>query len=391
MQYTAFCTTFKPTDGIHWVVIKRSVAPFLIEFLNKKIVLLAGPRQVGKTFLSRSLFKKIEYLNFDVSEDRAIIQSKTWNRERELLVLDEVHKMKGWKRWAKGIYDTEGVRPKILITGSSRLDTSKKVGDSLAGRHFMVRLNPFSLNELTTSPSLKTIDDMLLLGTFPEPLLSGSERQARLWRKSHLDVILKQDLIELEQVRDIKSIELLVDLLSERVGSGISYAHLAQNLNVSPHTVKRWIEHLENMFVIFSVYPYVKNVAKAIKKEPKIYFYDLGRVKSGDGGKLENLVALHLLKRNQFIEDTEGRTLRLCYIRDQNRHEIDFVIEDERILTHLIEVKSSDDAFNTSLNYFSGSLKPQKALQVVKNLKREKHYDTHKIVGLIDFLTSLET
>lgn len=371
--------------------IKRSLAPDIKHFLEKKIVLLTGPRQVGKTYLSRSLTPSFEYLNFDSQNDRRVIRDQIWNRHKELLILDEIHKMKSWKRWVKGIYDTEGVRPRILVTGSSRMDISKRVGDSLAGRHFLVRLNPFSVNEITNKPSGDLIDTMLELGTFPEPFLGGSKKQADLWRRGHLDVILKQDLLEIENVRNIKAIELLVDLLSERVGSGISYAKLAETLNVSPHSVKKWIEILENMYVVFCVYPYVKNIAKAIKKEPKVYFYDVGRVRSHAGGKLENLVALHLLKRNQFLEDTSGKHLRLAYIRDKNKHEIDFAIEEDKKLTHLIEVKSSEDSFNGSLNYFSQLLKPSRAVQIVKNLKRETHQKNYKTLDLTGFLLSLET
>lgn len=253
------------------------------------------------------------------------------------------------------------------------------------------RLNPFSIKELNAKDSQEVIKDMLKLGSFPEPFLSGSERKAALWRKSHLDIIIRQDLIQLESIRDLMSIELLIEALKRRVGQQIVYKSLADELSVSPHTIKKWIHVLESLFIIFVVYPYTKNVLNAVKKEPKIYFYDIGQLEVDEGFRIENLVAFHLLKRNQFLEDTEGRKLRLGYLRDKRKREIDFVIEDNNQLTHLIEVKKSDDLFNPHLYYFSKKLKPKYALQLVLNLKRENDYENHKVRRLGDFLFSLET
>lgn len=372
-------------------MINRSIKPFIEEYIDDKIVLLSGPRQVGKTFLSKSLRTRTQYFNFDFSEDREILISKTWKRDQQLIVFDEIHKMKKWKQWIKGIYDKEKGDNLYLLTGSSRMDTFKKVGDSLAGRYVSARLNPFSLKELNTKNPKKSAEDMIVLGSFPEPLLSGSERKAAIWRKTHLDIIIRQDLIQLESIRDLMSIEMLIHSLRKRVGQQIVYANLANELGVSPHTIKKWIQVLESLFVIFVVYPYTKNVLDAIKKEPKIYFYDIGQISADIGFKIENLVALHLLKRNQFLEDTEGKTIRLGYLRDKNKREIDFAIEENGSLTHLIEVKKSEDGFNPNLNYFSLRLQPTKALQLVWDLKREKDYETFEVKDLALYLSKLET
>ncbi len=373
------------------VSLKRSVLPLIKEYLDDKIVLLSGPRQVGKTFLSKTITKNFHYLNFDSTEDKKMILEKSWPRDGNLVIFDEIHKMKKWKQWIKGIYDTEKGQNKYLLTGSTKLDTFKKAGDSLAGRHISVRLNPLSLKEVDSANHLKTASEILKLGSFPEPFLSGSERKAAIWRRSHLDTIIRQDLQFVELVKDISSIEVLIHLLRHRVGQQIVYKNLADELQVSPITVKHWIQILESLFIIFIVYPYTKNISEAVKKEPKIYFYDIGQLQVDMGFKIENLVALHLLKRNQFLEDTEGLKLRLGYIRDKKKREIDFIITENEKLKFLIEVKKSDDHFNTNLNYFSLRLKPEKALQLVFELKREKDYKTHQIVQLTKFLSRLET
>lgn len=370
---------------------RRSVEPFIKEFIDEKLILLTGPRQVGKTYLSQHLDKKFQYFNFDALESRREMLEKSWLRDGNLLVFDEIHKMRRWKQWLKGIYDLEKGKNKILVTGSARMDTYKKAGDSLAGRHYAVRLLPFSLRELQSPHPRETFEDMLRLGSFAEPFLSGSERKAALWRKSHLDIILRQDLMTQEAVRDVISIETLVELLSYRVGHGISYKNLADELSTSPQTIKRWIQLLESYFIIFTVHPYVKSVAEAVKKEPRIFFYDVGRVKADEGFKIENLVALHLLKRNWFLEDTQGAKTRLCYIRDKKKHEVDFAIECDGRLTHLLEIKKSEDSFNQSLSYFAQRLKPEKSLHLVLDLKREKDFEHYQVRDLSKFLSNLET
>jgi len=372
-------------------MIKRTITPTIKEFINDKIILLSGPRQVGKTSLTKSLESRFQYFNYDSSEHRYLIQEKSWVRDKHLVIFDEIHKMKKWKQWIKGIYDTEKEQNTYILTGSSRMDTFKKVGDSLAGRYISLRLNPFSVKELGATNPDSVIRDMITLGSFPEPFLSGSARKAALWRKSHLDIIVRQDLIQLENIRDLMSIELLIDVLKRRVGQQIVYKNIADELSVSPHTIKKWIQVLESLFVIFVVYPYVKNVVDAVKKEPKIYFYDVGQVIADEGFKIENIAALHLLKRNQFLEDTEGKKLRLGYLRDKKKREIDFVIEEDNKLTHLIEIKKSDDQFNPNLNYYSKKLSPQFALQLVLDLKNEKDYETFQVRRLGKFLVGLET
>jgi predicted AAA+ superfamily ATPase len=370
---------------------RRSIETFVKEFLNEKLVLLTGPRQVGKTFLSQHLEKNFQYFNFDSLESRREMLEKRWVRNGNLIIFDEIHKMRRWKQWLKGLYDIEKGNNKVLVTGSARMDTYKKAGDSLAGRHYSLRLLPFSLKELKAPKPKETFKEMLRLGSFAEPFLSGSDRKAALWRRSHLDIILRQDLVTQESVKDIISIETLVELLSQRVGQGISYKNLADELSTSPQTVKNWIQLLENYFIIFTIHPYTKNVAEAVKKEPRVFFYDVGRVRADEGFKIENLVALHLLKRNWFLEDTQGAKTRLCYLRDKKKHDVDFAIECDGRLTHLLEIKKSDDAYNKSLNYFGPRLKPEKCLHLVLDLKKEKDFEHYQLRDLSEFLYSLET
>src|SRR4030067_934075 len=210
--------------------------------LERKIVLLSGPRQVGKTTLSRQLIEPFVYLNFDSGPDREMIRKLEWDRKARLVIFDELHKMKNWKSWLKGVYDTEGVPPALLVTGSARLDLFRKGGDSMAGRFFSYRLHPISVREACEYLQEKPDDagqDLLRLGGFPEPYLGKDEEAARRWRRTHVDTIIRQDLLDLEKVRDLKSIEILIDLVRARVGAPTSMRALAGDLQVSPLAGRR--------------------------------------------------------------------------------------------------------------------------------------------------------
>lgn len=353
----------------------RDLKKQLVADLNEKIVLLTGPRQVGKTTLSKDLIEDFTYLNFDNREDRRVIHGQSWSRKTELVIFDELHKKPKWKSWIKGIYDKESVRPRLLVTGSARMDVFKKGGDSLAGRHFLHRMHPFTVAELKGQVDADECLSLLLkVGGFPEPFLKGSVEFARRWRSTHLERILKEDLLELEYVRNLKLMEILIDLLSDRVGSPVSFSSLARDLEVSPHTVKKWIAILESLYVVFVVPPYSRNLARAILKEPKIYFYDTGRIKDDEGARLENVVACALLRKVQRGQDLRGEKSEVFYLRDKEKREVDFLTVVEKQVVDMVEVKLSDSNLSPHLRYFNERLRPKHAYQVVMNLDKYRSH-----------------
>ena len=358
--------------------MKRYLEKYILKDLKKKIVLLTGPRQTGKTTLSKMLISDYDYFNYDSSEDRLSLLEKSWDRSKNLVIFDELHKLKNWKSWLKGIYDTEGVPPAIIVTGSAKLDSYRKVGDSLAGRFFQFRLHPLDLKEIKNTINPENLDaelDKLLdIGGFPEPFLDGDLLFYNRWKRSHLDIIIKQDLIDLESVQQITSIETLIQLLRKRVGSPVSYSSLARDLQCSDKTIKRWLIILENMYVIFRVSPFHKNITRSILKTPKFYFYDTGQVVGDSGAKLENLVACALLKEIHYLADCYGKEKSLYYLKNKDGKEIDFCITDNQNPGLLIEVKWRDEKISPNFNIFQKFFPKVEMIQIVKNLKREKTF-----------------
>jgi len=291
------------------------------------------------------------------------------------------------------VYDTEGTSPALLITGSARLDTYRKGGESLAGRYFSFRLHPLTVKEICNyigEGPAQALADLIRFGGFPEPYLKKSDTFARRWRRIHTDTIIREDLLDLERIRDIKSIEILIDLLRARVGSTTSYTSLANDLQVSIHTVKHWLQILEDLYIIFPVRPYHKNVTRSLLKESKYYLYDTGAVEGNFSARLENTVACVLMRELHLIEDITGSRVGLFFLRDKEKREVDFLAVIDSRPVMMIEVEESDDSFSPALFRFHGYLKSASPMQIVYNLRHHKSNGPVRMIPVVDFLLEMK-
>ncbi|MGL1933508.1 MAG: ATP-binding protein [Fibrobacterales bacterium] len=342
--------------------------------LHKKMVFLCGPRQVGKTWLSKQILKEYKdplYLNFDSEDDREIIENRSWLPKTDLLIFDELHKMNEWKNYLKGVFDTKDDHLHILVTGSARLETFRQSGDSLAGRFFRHRLLPFSLSELSGSKSMGSISRLISRGGFPEPLLCNEEVDAKRWRNQYVDGLIRTDILDFEKVHDFKAIQMVLSLLQKRVGSPVSFSSIAQDVGVAPNTVKKYIEIFESLYIVFRVTPYSKNIARSILKEPKVYFYDTAMVNGDDGACFENLVALSLLKHCYGLQDYKGSHVNLHYLRTKDKKEVDFCLVEEDVPQLMIEVKNGKSALSKTVVEFNTKYNIP-GMMLFRNIKHEK-------------------
>ncbi|PIE01863.1 MAG: AAA family ATPase [Acidobacteria bacterium] len=320
------------------------------------MVFLGGPRQVGKTTVALQLLDGDEnhpgYFNWDYDEDKQCLLKGQLPSKPSLIVLDEIHKYKAWRNFIKGMYDKNKSKKSFLITGSARLDYYRKGGDSLQGRYHYHRLHPFSLYEVNKNASASDLRDLLMYGGFPEPFLAQSERRWKRWQRERISRVIKEDLLSLEQVKEVSQLELLALLLKDRVASLLSINSIREDLQASHEAVDRWVTIFENLYYCFRIRPYGSRKIQALKKDRKLYLWDWSLC-NDMGSKFENLVAANLLKYCHFIEDNQGDDMELCYLRDKYKREVDFVVMKNKEPLFAVECKTGQSGPAQHIAYFA--------------------------------------
>lgn len=359
------------------------------------MVVLTGPRQVGKTTLAKELmagYPRPQYLNWDVVDDRRILLAQSWSPRADFLVLDEIHKMPNWKTYLKGVFDGRPAGQAILVTGSARMETFRQSGESLAGRYFPARLHPFSVREWVDLSDVKpddALDRLIERGGLPEPFLAAENVEAERWRRQYFTDLVREDVLEFSRIQEIRVMRLLVELLRSRVGSPLSIASLARDLQSAPNTVSKYLEILEALYVIFLVRPYHRNVARAILKEPKVYFFDTGYVLGDEGIKWENACAAMLLKHTEYEQDILGKESSLHYLRTKDGAEVDFVLCEAGDPAFLIECKHADNRPGPALMKFAELFPQAQSIQLVRELRQEEYRRPVSILSGAKWLAGL--
>lgn len=328
------------------------------QVLQKKMVFIGGPRQVGKTTLSLSFLnppsvKNPQYFNWDNPGDQKLILKDEIALNSKICIFDEIHKYKKWRNWVKGIYDKNFEDHQFIVTGSARLDHFRKGGDSLLGRYRYFRLHPFTISELNASTS--DIHSLLQFGGFPEPYFSQSSKEHKLWLNERSYRLVRDDIKDLTAIKETSLISLLLELLPSRVGSLLSLNSLSEDIQVSQPSIARWLTELEHLYYCYRILPFGSSKIRAIKKNQKLYLWDWSEV-SNPGARFENLVAGHLLKMCHYLEDTEGDKYELRYLRDTIGHEVDFVVLKNKKAIYAVECKTGDSSLSKSIHYFKERL-----------------------------------
>ena len=354
---------------------------------ERQMAFVTGPRQVGKTTACRGLADT--YLNWDNLDDREVILRgpaaiaakaalDVLRPKPAVITLDELHKMPRWKSLLKGFFDTYSDRMRALVTGSSRLDTYRRGGDSLMGRYFLYRMHPLSVGEIVSTqlPDPQRVvrapqpipanefDALWTHGGYPEPFLRRDARFTRRWSNLRLQQLIREDIRDLTNVQDLDTMEALVRLLLERSGDQVIYSNLAGEVRVAVDTLRRWVDRLCGFYLGFLVRPWFRNVSRSLRKEPKWFLRDWSGI-ADPGKRVETFVACHLLKAVDGWNDLGLGDFQLGYLRDKEKREVDFLVVRDRKPWFLVEVKASKGAISPTLAHFQEQLGAPHAFQVV--------------------------
>lgn len=366
-------------------VIKRELEKPIKDSLFKgKVVVLYGPRQVGKTTLVKKILSELKdlktlYLNCErpvVKQALGVLEParvKDYFGEAQLVVLDEAQHLREPGLLLKLMVDTYP-EVQILATGSSSFALAQKVSEPLTGRVNQFLLYPLSLTEIAANfGKLETetyLEKVLMFGAYPEVFLAP-EKQARLRVDEIATHYLYKDVLAYANLRKASLIEDLLKLLALQVGSEVNLHELAQQLGVSRPTVKEYLDLLEQSFVVFRLRAFSRNLRKEISKSFKVYFYDLGirnslirnfnpmSLRPDVGALWENLMVVERLKRNSYRQILAN----YYFWRTYDKKEIDLIEEREGKL-FAFEFKWSLNKKTKKLKVFLTTY-PQSRFQVV--------------------------
>ncbi len=349
---------------------------------TRRIVVLTGARQVGKTTLSRRMYPDIRYINLDSPENRDALRTlpaAAWARSVGHAILDEAQKEPVIFDKVKYAYDDEGIRFTIL-TGSSQILLLKKIRESLAGRAFFYELWPLMQCELNTSlqqkaPSAPLLGDLFsnkplkdIFGRIPAALLDTEDNSGReaemhllkwggmpallplaendrwLWLKNYGYTYLERDLADLARLDDLSPFRKFQQLSALRSGMLLNYSELARDTGISVDTARRYLEYLRLSYQAVLLQPYRRNVTSSVVKTPKLYWLDIGiwRQLTGFTGELTGQL-YETMVVGEFVKwiRTQQLDAGLYFYRTRSGREVDLLLETQGGLIG-IEIKSRD-------------------------------------------------
>ena len=377
---------------------------------DKSLVMLAGPRQAGKTTFARHIvakdFSDVTYFNWDIAKDKQRLiadpiffskEPRSSTSSRPLVILDEIHKYRDWKNYLKGVYDEFAGEYQFLVTGSGRLEFSRKAGDSLAGRFLKFHIFPLTLAELSghrraikdfianpleetnrtpAGETAKTFNHLWEFSGFPEPFTKGRKAFWSTWSTSYGQQIVRDDLRTVADIRNLDTVETLFALAPARVANPLSINNLAGDLQVAFDTVKNWLILFDSFYLTFRLAPWTEKITRSILKERKMYLFNFPVIED-EAARFENLVALEFLRAVETWNDQGFGKFGLYYLRNKDKQEVDFLIVENNHPFLLIETKLSDEAPAANLLSFQNQLNIP-AVQLIRKEGVKKVYQNGK-------------
>jgi len=333
-------------------MIRRHLAETLDRLTDGfPIIAITGPRQSGKTTLSRAIFPDKPYVSLEELDTRRYATEDPrgfLGQFPDGAVIDEAQRVPELFSYLQTRVDMDGRMGLFVLTGSQQFGLRAGITQSLAGRVGLVTLLPFSFGELTDAAIAPgRMETALFAGSFP-PLYDRA-LEPRDWYPRYIATYLERDLHQLIQVRDFHTFQTFLRMCAARVGQVLNLSALATDCGITHNTAKAWVSVLEASYIVFLLQPHHRNFNKRLIKAPKLYFYDTGVVASLMGIEDEAHLAVHAM-RGQIFENwiiaelVKGRMNRgvpsnLFYWRDRAGLEVDVIAEHGNALQPM-EIKS---------------------------------------------------
>ncbi len=255
---------------------------------SKRVLIIYGPRRVGKTTLLKKYLETQKNYLFVTGEDIfvqnalsscSIEKLKEYIGDKDLLVIDEAQYIPSIGINLKLIVDQlEGVR--VIVTGSSTFDLARQIGEPLTGRQTIIQMFPISqieLNQLETPNQTEALlETRMIYGSYPEVITLSDKREKQAYLHELVSSYLLKDILAFEGIKKSKKMFDLLTLLAFQIGKEVSHSELATQLSINKATVERYLDLLENVFILYNIRGFSRNLRKEVTKTSRYYFYDIG-------------------------------------------------------------------------------------------------------------------
>jgi len=332
-------------------MINRTLTEKLKYMVSKfPAVAVTGPRQSGKTTLLKMTFPEMTYVSLENPDRRAFAIDdprsflKTYNNN---VIFDEVQRVPKLFSYLQEEIDNK--KGKFILSGSQNFLLHQQISQSLAGRVAILKLLPFSFEELKNSDIIyDNYEDYIFNGFYPR--IYDLQLNPSDWYPNYIQTYLEKDVRNIKNIKDLHKFQSFLKLVAGRVGQIINFNSLANDLALTIPTIKDWLSILEASYIIYLLKPHHKNHNKRVIKMPKLYFYDTGLAASLLGIEFKEQISTHYLKgalfENLIISEmiksrfNHGKESNLYFWRDKTGHELDIIAEYLNEL-HTFELKSS--------------------------------------------------
>jgi len=375
-------------------MIKRKIADILIEMAASfPVVTVTGPRQSGKTTLTQMTFPSKDYVSLEDLDIRQFAESDPrgfLGQYPEGAIIDEVQHVPSLWSYIQTIVDTKKTNGMFILTGSNQFEYIQSISQSLAGRTGMLKLLPFSYNEIYNNND-ETIEDILYKGFYPR--IFDQKIKPEYFLTGYLETYVERDVRSLIKLKDLMQFHRFLQLCAGRTGQIINFSSLGNELGVTNKTIQHWISILEASYIVFLLQPYYRNFNKRITKSPKLYFLDIGLAIHLLGVEHPEQLVSHPLRGELFetfvigeflkYRYNHGKRSNLFYFRDHVGNEVDLVIETGSG-TVPVEIKSSKTItprFFKGLDYYkkiAGTVSTS-VLVINDHIKQERQQ--HIVIG----------